>query len=68
MNKQYDFPHSIRFTKDNRKLLGDLKKKFPVPISAAGLVNFILTEHGLPGYQRKSQLPHIRTFTRRNAK
>jgi len=64
MNKQYAFPHSIRFTKDNRKILGDLKKNFDPPISAAGLVNHILTRYGIPGYNKHSSLPKIRPFRR----
>ena len=64
--KQYDFPHSIRFTSQNREILGEIKKRFPTPISAAGLVNYILTNYGIPRYKRESKLPQIRPFTRRN--
>lgn len=50
-----NFPHSIRFTDDTRRFLGDLKSEFP-QMSCASMVNYILIRYGVPQYQREMRL------------
>jgi hypothetical protein len=65
---EHTFPHSVRFAADNRNTLANIKTS--LPISAAGLVNHILREYGIPAYKRsrKNGLSQMRPYTRRAKK
>lgn len=65
---EHTFPHSVRFAADNRNTLANIKTS--LPISAAGLVNHILREYGIPAYKRdkRTNLGQMRPYTRRAKK